>query len=430
MSVSEYRVTMTHDGGTATIVVTASSAAAAVDYVVQAEGAPRRSARLVETRPLAFERVGTDNYAWRPVPGEQWGRVDDQPANVDVHTNPFAPDPQNPFTHHATQELEERRKNWAGPGMSVSEITAAMHSVNDVIEELDRRADVETAVELWERLCAVPFVRGETQGEYLYSTRLLSPDTSGRTIGEPCRMPNREELHALVLSDGEEALYPTHDVTESNGYHWTQDTSPWSYGLRLYPITLTLISCGDYHGSDVDAANNRALDGTPGVTVREPNTGGQGSVFNVSTTVVGEMSSFENATDPGDTDREPATRREDALMWLESLVEKMESLVDNVTYLDEEKHSEFIDELAEEAWSDHLEGDTRDALQDMAPEDGTTVWEDTLNNATDELKASIHATYFSFEDNEWNAESATSVVNGRHREAVAHVARTLFGWSV
>jgi len=353
------------------------------------------------------------------------------------NTNPFARDPRNPYAKFADVELRGHHNTVAycvehpetyADGTRLEESRARLA---EITEEMERRGDVDQAVKLWERLCAVRFVTGETQGEYLHSTRHLSPEGRGRTVGAVSRMPNREELEALVLSDGEETTYPTHDVTEPSGYHWTQDTSPWSGGLRLYPITLTLISCGDYHGSDVDAANNRALKDVPGVYFREPNTGGQGSVFNVTTTTVGEMSSFENATDPGDTEREPATRRADALEWLESLVKTMESLADEVTYLDEEAHSAYLSELAEEAWSDHLESDTFDMLQEIGP-GGREAWEDMVDVSTagPELKESIREAYFGYDENEWNAETATSIVNGRHEDAVKHVARTVFGWDV
>lgn len=425
MQISEYRVTMVHDAGTVKIVVTASSATKAVDAVVNMERAPRRSARLVETRPLQFERNGDDT--WAPVPGEEWGRVDDQPANVDVHTNPFAPDPSNKYRAYSSEELETR-------ATYLATLTDSASRLYDLREEQARRLDVEKAVELWERLCAVDFVRGETQGYYTHSTCHLTPDTDDFS-GSVKRMPNREELEALVLSDGEETAYPPHDVEHIAVRPGPAtrvervDTNPWSRDDRLYPVTLTLISCGDYHGSDLDAANNRALDGVPGVEVREPNTGGMGSVFNVSTTIVGAMTTFENSQTPADWNREPAARRADALMWLESLVEQMESLIE-YGLLDDEKHSELIDELAEEAWSDHLESDTIDTLKEMAPEDGTTVWEDAIDNATDELKESIRDAYFAFEENEWSAENATSVANARHKDAIAHVARTVFGWNV
>ena len=416
MQVSEYRVTMAHDGGTAKIVTTASSATAAVDVVVKAEGAPRRSARLVEARPLQFER--TDD-TWRPVPGEEWGRVDDQPANVDVHTNPFAPDPSNAFRVYSSEELETAAREGKGQ--------EEMH------EELSRREDVERAVELWERLCEVPFVRGETQGYYTHSTMHLSPAGERHYPNGVYRMPDAVELEALVLSNGEETAYPVHDLFADGEVYDTQETNPWSGDDRLHPITLTLISCGDYHGSDLDAANNRALDGTPGVEVREPNTGGMGSVFNVSTTIVGEMSSFENATDPGDTEREPAQRRADALMWLESLVTQMEGLATDTVLLDEEKHSELIEELAGEAWDSWLESDVFAALGDLAGSywDRDEDWHDELDAMREAEPGPVRDAYYAFEDNEWTVSSlGNGATNGRHDDAVKHVARTVFGWNV
>lgn len=358
-----------------------------------------------------------------------------------TYTNPFAPDPQNPFTHHATAELEVRMGQPA-TNTPVSEVLTVIERAHQITEELSRREDLSKAVELWERLCAVPFVRGETQGYYTHSTRDLSPEGPHGGMSNTHRMPDAAEIEALVLSDGEETAYPPHDAQpeydprdpdltpeQRAATYFHEDRNPWSGDDRLYPITVTLISCGDYHGSDVDAANNRVLKDAPGVDFHEPNTGGQGSVFNVTTVTVGEMTSFENATDPGDTDRDPAERRADCLQWLEDLVTTLESLVDNVIYLDEEKHSEYLAELAREAWESWLESDVHSELTKIGP-GGVGAWVDLIDDMGPELKANIRTTYFGYEENEWNAESATSVVNGRHSDAVKHVARTVFGWNV
>lgn len=429
MQVSEYRVTMVHDGGTVKIVVTASSAAAAVDSVVKAERAPRRAARLVEART---------NDTWTPVPGTEWGRVEDHPANVNVHINPFAPDPRNPYRKFADTELSGHHNTVAycvehpetyADGTRLEESRARL---TEITEEMERRGDVARAVELWERLCSLDFVSAETQGYYQSSTAHLSPGVSGPT-GNVNRMPDTAELEALVLSDGEETAYPAHEISSEHAddtdtpmsrrvtLGWARDSNPWSGDDRLYPITLTLISCGDYHGSDLDAANNRTLRGTPGVEYSEPNSGGMGSVFNVTTTTVGAMTSFENATDPGDTDREPAQRRADALEWLEHLVTTLEGL-QKYGLLSEEDHAEYLSELAEEAWSDHLEHNAFDMLRDLLS------WQDL--EPGEELRALIKRTYFGYDENEWSAETATSVVNGRHEDAVKHVASALFGWNV
>lgn len=447
VQVSEYRVTMAHDGGTVKITVTASNASAAVDMVISAEGAPRRSARLVETRPLAFERI--DNDTWRPVPGDQWGRVDDQPANVDAHTNPFAPDPRNPYRKFADVELRghhnavaycvEHPETYAD-GTRLEESRARLE---EITEELSRREDVTRAVELWERLCEVPFVRGETQGYYTHSTRHLSPETVDHHYGNVYRMPDAVEIEALVLSDGEETAYPPHDAQpeydpsipdltpeQRAAVYYHEDKNPWSSDDRLYPITLTLITCGDYHGSDVDAANNRALQGTPGVEVREPNTSGMSSVFNVSTTVVGEMSSFTNNQTTADWERDPAQQRADALEWLESLVKQMEGLATDYPLIDDEEHSKLVDELAEEAWDAWLESNVHSELIKMGP-GGSDAWEDSFDDMGPELQATIREAYYAFEGNDWVVESLGSgAVNGAHTDAVKHVARTVFGWNV
>lgn len=208
-----------------------------------------------------------------------------------------------------------------------------------------------------------------------------------------------EDIRALVLSDGG-ALY-SDERTD-----------------------LTLISCGDYHGSDLDSANNRALDGTPGVQVRYPNTGGMGSIESESTVVIGEMSGFGDDT---------AT----AIGWLGYLVDTMGSLLD-YGLLDEEIHGEYIDHLADEAWSwmwsDVIrEVDSMIVAVGLVDESGDEVDIDNcpLVDPSDprDREDIIRDAYYSFEGNEWNAESATSVVNGRHDEAVRHAFETVFNTS-
>lgn len=337
----------------------------------------------------------------------------------------FSPDPSNPYTTWSTDELERARASWATSHAEQFDRPGAVRKASHVGEELSRREDVDKAVELWERLCAVPFVRGETQGYYTHSTCHLSPEVKGTSyIGGASRMPDTAELEALILSDGEETAYPVHDVETRPFILEPVGTNPWSGDDRLYPITLTLISCGDYHGSDLDAANNRALDGTPGVTVREPNTGGMGSVFNISTTVVGEMSSFENSQTTADWEREPAQRRADALEWLESLVQQMEGLTD-YPVLDDETHSELIDELAGEAWDSWLKSDMLSDLAKLSPEEDWDLYDTELT------EDAVREAYYAFEGNDWVVESLGSgAVNGRHDDAVKHVARTVCGWSV
>jgi len=145
------------------------------------------------------------------------------------------------------------------------------------------------------------------------------------------------------------------------------------------------------------------------------------------------MSSFENATDPGDTEREPAQRREDALMWLEYLVTQMEGLATDTAFLDEEKHSELIEELAGEAWDSWLESDVFTALGDLAGSywDRDEDWHDELDAMREAEPGPVRDAYYAFEDNEWTVSSlGNGAANDRHDDAVKHVARTVFGWNV
>ena len=274
--------------------------------------------------------------------------------------------------------------------------------------------ELTSIVDLWERLCAI--TTGETAGEYLYSTRYLSTHAQGNTT----RMPDATEIRALVLSNGEETEYPKHGEFEDGRY--MDHVSPWSYGDQLYPITLTLISCGDYHGSDLDSANNRALDQNfVGVDVSYPNTGGMGSVESVSTVVVGTMSVF------GNSEREEIEN-------LKALVEALEGLTD-YPLLDEEIHSDYVSSLAEDTWDQYLSSDIQREIVDLVPASLLSDDTDAVEVAYDLWDANFNAdsfrnAYYEFEDNEWIVESggATNVINDNHPLAVAHAARVVFGW--
>lgn len=182
-------------------------------------------------------------------------------------------------------------------------------------------------------------------------------------------------------------------------------------------IDMTLISCGDYHGNDLDSANNRALDGTPGVQVRYPNTGGMGSIESESSVVIGEMSGF------GDSP-------EEAIDGLRLLADTMGRLLD-YELLDEEIHSEYISELADDAWSQWLRSETMSELDSMLLAETDGGWDTetcplVYSNDRRGRVGRVRDAYYSYEENEWNAESATSVVNGHHDEAVRHVFETVF----
>lgn len=292
--------------------------------------------------------------------------------------------------------------------------------------------ELTSIVDLWERLCAI--TTGETTGEYLHSTRYLSPHGQGNTT----RMPDATEIRALVLADGAETEYPKHGEFEDGRY--MDHVSPYSYGDQLYPITLTLISCGDYHGSDLDSANNRALDQNfVGVDVCYPHTGGRGSVESVSTVELGCMSVF------GDSEREEIDN-------LRALVEALEGLTD-YPLLDEETHSEYVSTLAKDAWDQWIYIDVQSELVALCPnrvDYPARVAGELVENAHELVEALWNASgehaatdtrgldvddafreaYYEFEDNEWIVESggATNVINDNHPLAVAHAARVVFGW--
>lgn len=200
------------------------------------------------------------------------------------------------------------------------------------------------------------------------------------------------DLFKLVISDGD----GTKDVEQ---------------------IEMTLISCGDYHGNDLDSANNRALDGTPGVQVCYPNTGGMGSIESESSVVIGKMSDFADSP-------------EEAIDRLRSLADTMGSLLE-FGLLDEEIHCQYIEELADDAWSQWLRSDTMSELDSMLLAETDGGWDTETcplvdSNDRRDRDDIVRDAYYSYEENEWNAESATSVVNGRHDEAVQHVFETVF----
>ncbi len=275
-------------------------------------------------------------------------------------------------------------------------------------------AQLDQAVDLWEQLVSLDGVSGSTQGYYAHSQVHLSPDVKGPSQGNAYRMPNTAELRALILSDGETTPYPVTGHSDSN---------PWNQSDELDPIEITLISCGDYHGSCLDSANNRALDGHPGVTVSYPGTGGMGSVESESTVVVGQMSAFAN----GQGDEPTAS---DALEWLVALVLIMHGLSD-YPLIDDEKHSEYVNELADEAWDAYLRSDIESELRDLDPTGEFTFWDDiTIPDDPRDTDDIVREAYYAYDENEWTCESATSVVNGRHSDAVRYAAARVFGWNV
>lgn len=310
-----------------------------------------------------------------------------------------------------------------------------------VLAEQARRRDVARAVELWERLVAVDFVRGETQGYYQHSTAYLSPVGPYRE-GYTKRMPTAVEIEALVLSDGEETAYVPHDAqlaydpseegltpAQRAETYFVQDRNEWSGDDRLYPIELTLIHCGGSQGSDVDAANNRSLGEFVGVSFREPESH---DTFNVTTVQLGDMTAFANAQSD-----EPS--REDALLWLETLVDAIEDLVE-YPFVSEETHSNLVDELAEAAWDDWLGDDVKDRLPAMCSDrdfpctvEGVECvdTEDVVDALWAAKESLVRAAYYEYEENEWTVENmGEGASNGNHVDAVKYAAGLVFGWDV
>lgn len=168
------------------------------------------------------------------------------------------------------------------------------------------------------------------------------------------------------------------------------------------PVTVTLVSYSDYGGSDCDAANVRALDGTPGVTTSTGGYHGEGT----ATVQLGEL--------PGGEDESI----DDGLDRLEHVADLMAGLED-YPLIDEEIHSEYQTELEDEAWDAWLRDDVIGDLDRVAPHE----WE-----ITDGVEAELRTAYYAYELSEWVCESATSVHNYRHDDALAHAALTVLGW--
>lgn len=175
---------------------------------------------------------------------------------------------------------------------------------------------------------------------------------------------------------------------------------------------IDLVSYGDYHGSDLDAANARALVAEFG-DVFYRNDGPHGSV-SLSIAAAPGVPPFAPPPDPanstGDWENDWET--------LASLAATMTRLTD-YPLISEEAHAEYINELVTEAWDSWLRSDL---LSDLA----TATGSDDLYEPADELADQVREAYLSFENNEWVAQSATSVVNLRHRDAVRHVLTTVF----
>lgn len=185
-------------------------------------------------------------------------------------------------------------------------------------------------------------------------------------------------------------------------------------------VKVQLLSYSDYDGSDYDAANVIALKNEfDWVNTSTDGRQGEGEAW----VQLGELPAGEHDT------------INEGLDNLESLVRTIGSLTD-YALISEEVHSEYIDGLANDAWDAYLRSDLISDLEKMNPErdeNGEVLELDRSMAITPEafqdLEDELRDAYYEYEGNEWNAETATNVVNGHHEDAEYYVAFKIFGWT-
>jgi hypothetical protein len=184
-----------------------------------------------------------------------------------------------------------------------------------------------------------------------------------------------EYLYELVMSNGEE----TEDV---------------------YPVKVSLVSYSDYGGSDLDAANVRALGRLYGwVSTHTGGPRGEGEAW----VNLGEL--------PPDLQEDVEWR----LDQLAGLVETLEEL-DHHALIDDEIHSEYVSELAEEAWDQYLGWDAVQDLTDYLL--GTTGYDlEDFKFSDDEIR-DLYYEFTSEQAYGPHCDSATSVVFPFHDEVI------------
>lgn len=277
---------------------------------------------------------------------------------------------------------------------------------------------LDTAVELFRDLLDHPRVEATSVDR----SRIRTPVGCGQ---RDYPMPTDEQIRALVLSDGARA-----ERADGGGY---DDT--------VHPVEIVLASYSDYHGTDHDAANVRALATLPGVTVVRSGHSDGGVRAQVQ---LGAMSPF--VTGHGSSpDADPDAAAVDAIGRLEQLVNTMAVTLDEVV-IDDAAHVEYLIELAEAAWDEWVRPDLPRELRQLAGalriRPPTSIGESSsvssaevpvdldqyVTDLVDTYSEQLRHAYYSYDGNEWVTENATSVINARHTTAVQYAAATVFGW--
>jgi hypothetical protein len=243
-----------------------------------------------------------------------------------------------------------------------------------------------------------------------------------RAGGDP--LPTEDQIRALVLADGARVTHVAPDGDRE----------------VIDPVEIVLASYSDLHGTDADAANVRALARIPGVTIvrRIGDSGRRAEVR------LGELSAFTTSEDSHDSGQghqqgDPS----EAILRLDQLVDAMITTLEEL-YIDDSTHVEYLIELAEAAWDAWIRFDLPQELRQLARDleiivpddarspDGSRYDADDVDGYVDDLFDTygdkVRAAYYDYEGSEWVAETATSVVNARHSQAVRYAAHMVFGW--
>ena len=243
--------------------------------------------------------------------------------------------------------------------------------------------------------------------------------------GDP--MPTEDQIRALVLADGARVTHADTDGREE----------------VIDPVDIVLVTYSDTHGTVADAANVRALARIPGVTiVRRVGHGGARAEVRL-----GELSAFTSEGASHDQSRDDQRGEQpdptEAITRLDQLVDAMTTTLEEV-YIDENTHVEYLIELAEAAWDAWIRFDLPRELRQLARDldiavpddacspDGGRYDTDDIDRYVDGLFAAyddkLRAAYYDYGGNEWVAETATSVINAHHGQAVRYAAHMVFGW--